>query len=117
MFRVIQRAAGRVNPITTLRVLEHTLTFRDGVATIEALTEREIARLRAFDFRVERDTGRESRGVAVPPPTASEHAAVAYEAMTGAAPPADPEAPAVPEAPVAVARPKDNAAKRSHKKK
>lgn len=116
MFRVIQRVAGRENPITALRVFEHTLQFRDGVATIAALTEREIVRLRAFGFRVERDTGRESRGERLPPPTATEQAQVAYEAATGTAVPEDPEAPPVADAPVTVARPKDNAAKRSHKK-
>lgn len=53
--RVIQRLMGVDNPIATLRVYEHTLHFRNGVATIDTLTEREIHRLRTFGFRVERD--------------------------------------------------------------
>jgi hypothetical protein len=55
--RVIQRLMGTDVPIQTLTVYEHTLHFRHGVADIEELTEREINRLRAFGFRVERDTG------------------------------------------------------------
>ncbi len=52
--RVIQRLMGVENPLTTLRLYEHTLHFRRGVAEIDTLTEREIHRLRAFGFRVER---------------------------------------------------------------
>lgn len=54
--RVIQRLMGVENPMTELKVYEHTLHFRGGIATIEYLTEREINRLRAFGFRVERDS-------------------------------------------------------------
>jgi hypothetical protein len=61
--RVIQRLMGMQNPITTLRVYEHTLHFRGGIAVIEHLTEREINRLRAFGFRVERDA---KKGATVP---------------------------------------------------
>ena len=45
---------GVENPLTTLRLYEHTLHFRRGIAEIDTLTEREIHRLRAFGFRVER---------------------------------------------------------------
>ena len=64
--RVLQRLAGRENPLTTLKVYEHTLHFRHGVAEIEHLTEREIIRLRAFGFRVERDTGPQPKTSAAP---------------------------------------------------
>jgi hypothetical protein len=53
--RVIQRLMGVENPLTDLKVYEHTLHFRNGIATIEHLSEREINRLRTFGFRVERD--------------------------------------------------------------
>lgn len=74
--RVLQRLAGRENPLQTLKVYEHTLTFRQGIAEIEELTEREIHRLRAFGFRVERDTGpkrqapkpRTNHATTTPPP-------------------------------------------------
>jgi len=106
MFRVVQRWAGRDNPITTLAVEGAILHFHDGVATIDTLSERAVQRLRAFGFRVDRGTGRESRGVVIPPPTAADQAAVAYEAATGTPPPADPEAPVPPDAPVAIPRPR-----------
>ena len=53
--RVVQRLMGVENPIKDLKVYEHTLHFRNGVAVVDTLTEREINRLRAFGFRVERD--------------------------------------------------------------
>ena len=64
--RVIQRLAWTDNPLTTLKVYEHTLHFRNGVAVIESLTEREINRLRAFGFRVERDVKHSVREATAP---------------------------------------------------
>lgn len=96
--RVLQRLAGRENPLTTLKVYEHTLHFRGGVAEIAELSEREIHRLRAFGFRVERDTGPKPK----PTPTPEAAAGPAGAARIHA-PEADPASSALP--------------KRSHKKK
>ncbi|NMP20763.1 hypothetical protein [Sulfobacillus harzensis] len=64
--RVIQRLMGVENPITDLKVYEHTLHFRNGVAVVESLTEREINRLRTFGFRVERDATSKKAAAKVP---------------------------------------------------
>lgn len=108
--RVIQRRMGRENPVTTLRVYEHTLTFRNGVAEIETLSERAIHRLRAFGFRVERDTGPKAPQPAparvTPPP------AVETTGAAGAAPESAASAVTAPASPPAARAPKKAAKKK-----
>ncbi len=111
--RVLQRLAGRENPLTTLKVYEHTLHFRGGVAEIPELTEREIIRLRTFGFRVERDTGPRPKAKVIP--TAPELEKSADPDLSEELSEGSPE-PVVLPAEAAEAEPTPQA-KRSHKKK
>ena len=111
--RVLQRLAGRENPLTTLKVYEHTLHFRGGVAEIPELTEREIIRLRTFGFRVERDTGPRPKAKVISAPPEPETSA--EPGLSGELSEVSPE-PVVLSSEAAEAEPTPQA-KRSHKKK